>query len=289
MIPVFGLLALLHWSIFPELFNIVFPKARNIHEPVGLTHGANYYNMLVLRATFAEFGVAPFILLILEAITAALVLFFGYRLARRFALIWSGRFWAHERNPTILLLRSFADDLTSIRPTSILKRLGMIRIRLEEAIARELFHYGTLLAVGQPGERLPKLGAYRIYLDDETWQHTVLGYINSSSFVVVIGGTTEWVRWEIEQVVNSPCRSKLIYVLPPGEIAQRLSRLSLFCDALRLTPTDRSEVEAHANQILAISTLDDGRLCLCTGTPKHQSDYQLAAQMGMLVKVVQSI
>ncbi len=282
MLPVLGLLALLHGQVYPELQRLLFP-ATKIDEEIGLTNDRGLIQLLVLAA-YTNYGAAPFAMAVLPVIIDAALLVVGYRFARRTALALSGRFWTADRAPNILLLRSFSDDLVSVRPTSIFKRLGMVKMRLEEALGRVLLQRGTLIAIGQPGERLPKLGAYRLYLDDESWQPTVLGYMNSSAFVVVIGGTTKWVRWELEQIINSPNRSKLIYVLPPAELAQRLVRLELLSDALGLSLSERSVIEEHADRILAISTLKDGRVCLCTGFPRHESDFQIAAYIAMLAK-----
>jgi hypothetical protein len=66
---------------------------------------------------------------------------------------------ADERAP-IVLLRSFQDDAKSVKRRSVLARLlfwGFSgRVRLEQAIAGELARFGPFVAIGQPGERLPR-------------------------------------------------------------------------------------------------------------------------------------
>ncbi len=283
MLPTLGVIVFLHWQGYPEAQRFLFP-ATMVAEDIGLTADRGLIQLLVL-ATYTNYGIWPYAMALIPNIIDAALLLSGYRIARRVALVYSGRFWSSDRMPGILLLRSFSDDFVSVWPTSVLKRLAMGRLRLEEALGKNLFRHGNLIAIGQPGERLPKLGAYRIYLDDETWQRTVLAHMDACSLLVVIGGTSKWVRWELEQIGGSPNRSKLIYVLPPGDLSDRLARLALFGDALHLSSVERVAIEENAERILAIATFDDDRLFLCTGLPRHESDFQLATDLAIVAKV----
>src|SRR5262249_32101397 len=96
---------------------------------------------------------------------------------------------ADERAP-IVLLRSFQDDEKSVKRRSVLARLlfwGFGRhIRLEQAIAGELSRFGPFVAIGEPGERLPDLGAARAYFSDDEWQAAVLDWIGRARTIVVI-------------------------------------------------------------------------------------------------------
>lgn len=284
MLPVLGLLALLHWKGYPEAQRFLFP-ATKIDDDIGLTPDPGLIQLLVL-ASYSNYGPAFFAAAAVPLAVNAAIVLIGYRVARRIALALSGRFWSADRLPGILLLRSFSDDGVSVRPTGVFKRLTMGGVRLEEALGRELFRRGTLIAIGQPGERLPKLGAYRFYADDETWQPAVLAHMDTSAFVVVIGGTTRWVRWELEQIAASPNRSKLIYVLPPGDETERRARLALLVETLAPAHSARAAINDNVDRILAIATLADGGLCLCTGRPRHESDFQMATYMAMIAKVL---
>ena len=96
----------------------------------------------------------------------ALLLQLGRKLSRPDAAILLA---ADERAP-IVLLRAFQDDEKSVKRRSVLARLLFWgfggRIRLEEAIAGELSRFGPFVAIGEPGERLPDLGAARAYFSE---------------------------------------------------------------------------------------------------------------------------
>ena len=223
------------------------------------------------------------------AITATLladvlVLVFGLRLARRLALRWSGRYWENDEAPPILLLRSFADDEAKVRPSNFLRIISFRKLRLEEALAKELARRGTLVAIGQPGERLPKLGAHRLYFSDADWQTAVQNYIEKSAFVVVIGGVTPWVRWELEQIVRAQHQNKLIFVVPPGSLAEKTKRLAVLSDVLGLSRTQQDEINGNAERLMTLSILGSGRVLACLGNQKRQNDFELASYFAMLAK-----
>lgn len=77
----------------------------------------------------------------------------------------------------VLLLRAFADDEESVLPKGVLARLQRRRSRLEEAVGIQLERLGPYVAIGMPSERLPQLGARRVYFSDEEWQSAVLRWI----------------------------------------------------------------------------------------------------------------
>src|SRR5262249_17876664 len=66
-------------------------------------------------------------------------------------------------NPPVLLLRSFTDDVAGIPPNMLIPRWFRRRKRLEETIGEQLTGAGPFVAIGRPGERLPQLGASRLY------------------------------------------------------------------------------------------------------------------------------
>jgi hypothetical protein len=142
---------------------------------------------------------------------------------------------ADERAP-IVLLRSFQDDEKSVKRRNVLARLLFWgfggRIRLEQAIAGELSRFGPFVAIGEPGERLPDLGAARAYFSNDEWQAAVLDWIGRARTIVIIGGMTRWVTWELRQVIASGKLDHLVLLLPPDTPAGRASRWQLIAEAL---------------------------------------------------------
>jgi hypothetical protein len=142
---------------------------------------------------------------------------------------------ADERAP-IVLLRSFQDDEKKVKRRSVLARLLFWgfggRIRLEQAIAGELSRFGPFVAIGEPGERLPDLGAARAYFSDDEWQAAVLDWIGRARTIVIIGGMTRWVTWELQQVIASGKLDRLVLLLPPDTPDGRAARWQLIAEAL---------------------------------------------------------
>jgi hypothetical protein len=99
---------------------------------------------------------------------------------------------ARDQRPPILYLRTFDDDNEESRnPDSG----GMIFGTYEERLIRAMRRYGPVVAIGRPGERLPPLGAARMYADAD-WKRTVSELAAKARLVVLRPAATEAVLWE---------------------------------------------------------------------------------------------
>ena len=105
-------------------------------------------------------------------------------------------------------------------------------IRLEAAIAKELSALGPLVAIGQPGEHLPPLGAARGYYADEDWQGAVLGWTARARMVALIAGRTEGVVWELRQLIAGGHLDKVLMLFPPDSSAGKAERWQVVADCL---------------------------------------------------------
>lgn len=77
---------------------------------------------------------------------------------------------------------------------------------------------GPVVAIGKPGERLPELGAARVYVPDDQWRGVVTTWMSEAALVVFRAGETEGLWWEIEQALaRCPRRRILIIELGPSE------------------------------------------------------------------------
>ncbi len=194
-------------------------------------------------ARLAESALDALAPLIFTLPVSAILIYVGRRLSQPNA---SRLLQIDERSP-ILLLRSFADDAKQIRAKGLAMRvlfLGMLgRKRLEAAIADELSRLGPFIAIGQPGERLPRLGAARAYFSDDEWQSAVIDWISRARLIVMIAGRTPWVQWELRQIVRAGQLGKLLLLLPPGPAEDRRHRIELICEAL----DDRRLASADVN------------------------------------------
>ena len=193
---------------------------------------------------------------------------------------------ADERAP-IVLLRSFRDDEKAVKRRNVLARLLFWgfggRIRLEEAIAEELSRFGPFVAIGEPGERLPDLGAARAYFSDGEWQAAVIDWIERARTIVIIGGTTRWVTRELQQVVASGKLHHLVLLLPPDTPAGKAARWQLIAEALSGSHW-RAALEgidtAHAIALCQKPGTSDEIITFSSTSPR-QVDYEMAIRLAV--------
>jgi hypothetical protein len=110
-------------------------------------------------------------------------------------------------------LRSFADDRN---PTAAeIPTVGQFAVALpnpteEEDIAHALGAIGPVLAIGNPSEKLPTLGAARLYVTSERWQDVVLKLVTSAKLVVLRSAATRGLAWEVEKVVRHVAPERIL-------------------------------------------------------------------------------
>jgi len=128
----------------------------------------------------------------------------------------------------VLYLRPFEDDQRQtamqehVLPGAAGGVMGFVLSKrsAEEQIADALRPVGPLIAVGAPGERLPHVGAVRMYLPkepNEGWQEPVRQLMRRSRLTVLTLGTSEGTMWELAQALLSLPRSDSFSSSPPWE------------------------------------------------------------------------
>lgn len=89
-----------------------------------------------------------------------------------------------DRRPPIVYLRSFKSDAALVTGD-------------EEILARIFSEVGPFVAIGQPGEKLPPLGASRFYVADDDWKAFVTDLLQRCRLAVVVTGSTPGLGWEM--------------------------------------------------------------------------------------------
>ena len=77
------------------------------------------------------------------------------------------------------------------------------------------------IALGRAGEKLPEVGAAKLYVADADWQPKVLEWLKKARLVVVQAGVTPGLRWEIGQMVKRLSPAKLLVILPDTDAQYR--------------------------------------------------------------------
>jgi hypothetical protein len=181
--------------------------------------------------------------------------------------------------PPVLLLRSFTDDVDVIPSNLLIQRLFWRRKRLEEIIGEQLTRAGPFVAIGKPGERLPQLGANRLYLGDSEWQTVVQSYISRSDLIIVIAGKTHWVRWELANVLGRDRIAGLLIVFPRITEADRNERWQnlkpAFCDTSWSAAVERVDIA----RALAMFIAADRGIVVVKSRNANESDYETALRV----------
>lgn len=167
-----------------------------------------------------------------------LILLVGYQLhtaARRRAALDAATVRAQDTRPWLLYLRSFADDDVRVFAhgsprRSFFERVLRRRERLEGVLAWHLWRFGPVIGVGQPSERLPRLGSARVYLSDIEWQEQMAERIAAARAIVVVLGRTEGLAWELETIERLGAGDRTIIVVPPLDRREIERRWEAFND-----------------------------------------------------------
>jgi hypothetical protein len=80
----------------------------------------------------------------------------------------------------------------------------------EEQLAATVAPIGPMVAIGRPGERLPKPGAVRAYAGDEEWREVVDNWLSISRLVILRAGATEGLWWEIKRAFTVVGPDKIV-------------------------------------------------------------------------------
>lgn len=185
-------------SIFGALFFIAgFSRIRTIFSPLGTTDPL-WYRVLTVGAI---------------AMAGAVSLLGGRRLrrrGRRHSVPVLRTMADAKHSPYVLYLRPFTSDVTGAtmpHAFSRFQRVGGSLVNtstrtVEERISRSFGSLGRVIAVGQPDETLPLLGAARLYLPLNGWQPTVASLIDDARLVLLAAGTSEGTLWELRQCLR---------------------------------------------------------------------------------------
>jgi hypothetical protein len=137
-----------------------------------------------------------------------------------YGLLWGRKFFqkpankvlSEDKRPPVIYLRSFKDDEKAAAP--IVAQYMPVFFTEEEYLVDALNDFGPCVAIGQPSEKLPDLGAARMYLDDDEWQDKVRELLASSSLVVLRAGDTPNFFWEVEQSAKIIKPKNIIILIP---------------------------------------------------------------------------
>jgi hypothetical protein len=135
----------------------------------------------------------------------------------------------------VLYLRSFSADagLTDAQDDNPLwALLGSPRLETaERSLAAAVGDVGPVVAIGRPRERVPPLGAARMYVGDE-WQEVVSRLVEASRLVLLRAGTSEGFLWELQYLVEHCDHRKVVVFIPKNYRGKRYRRFRDFAQGV---------------------------------------------------------
>jgi hypothetical protein len=234
-------------------------------------------------------ALADIVQIILTVVLAVVIMRFFWRLV----VADARRLLEDPGYRPIVFLRSFSDDAATVTSKRLFDRLAWRRRRLEEIAVSALAPLGAAIAIGKPGERLPKLGAVRAYYPDEEWQAAVLEWMRRAQLIVLVGGASHWTLWELRQVMDLGNHGKLVLVLPPDpDAGAREARWAALAKTVAGTPWEGELRALEPTGVLATVFKPDGRLLPIGGDARLQVDYEVALRLAvveLLAPVAQSV
>jgi hypothetical protein len=137
---------------------------------------------------------------------------------RRMRVRGAERALAEDERAPIVYLRPFDADSAEIATRwSSRQRIspfGGVEKTYEERLARSLREVGPFVAIGDPTERLPQLGAARLYAADEEWQRNVDDLTARAGVILLHAGESQGLAWEVRHVIALDAPERLILSLP---------------------------------------------------------------------------
>ncbi|MBI4348796.1 MAG: zf-TFIIB domain-containing protein [Elusimicrobia bacterium] len=125
-----------------------------------------------------------------------------------------------DPRPPIVYLRSFADDETAVKAPQLKDHLVLSTLlevgegTEEEQIATLLGSLGPFVAIGDPSDELPDLGAARLYVDHADWQAKVEELLRRCALVVLRAASTPGFMWEVQRSFELLRPNQVLILIP---------------------------------------------------------------------------
>lgn len=150
------------------------------------------------------------------------------------------------RSP-ILYLRSFdSDKIAENQP-------GLNFKTEEEHLAQLVDSIGPFVAIGNPDQSLPELGAQRLYVKNEHWQNEVLSLMDKAKIVIFRLGSTDGLVWELEAAVKKIQPEQMVILIPKGNNPRRAALKTIKKIVPKQMPKDLNFDDSDAFVVSSLS------------------------------------
>lgn len=202
---IFGLAVALVLSVF--VIQIPFGMLEEPEIPVVIEGSAEYYDAI---GYITGYYTGPIILLVISVVLFAFFSSLAHRLSKKKK---DTLHTSDINDPFVLYLRSFKDDRTTRKTTSLVSDLKTE----EETLVDVLSDIAPVYAIGDPTDKKMPLGASRVYVDDSHWKSTVTELMKRAVVVVLRLGETDSFWWEVETALKTIPVDRLLFIIPQNK------------------------------------------------------------------------
>jgi hypothetical protein len=183
-----------------------------------------------------------------------------------------------DRRAPVLYLRSFEDESLRALPS------GDMEDRLEIILTETLSLVGPVVAVGDPADDLPPVGAARDYFGEQ-WQQSVRQFMERARIIVAIVNTTPGVVWEVETIRRAGLLHRVVFVVPPLLGLERQVRWAEFAQHVASSMAMPAVLDVALPTALAMFVDSNDRLVVLASHERNAAAYRLAIQMAAACKL----
>jgi hypothetical protein len=193
---------------------------------------------------------------------------------RRHIKLRASELRARDPRAPVLLLRAFQDDSLALG-----RRFLGRRVTLEQVVAKETQFVGPCIAIGEPGEKLPPLGASREYLEHSDWKAVVQTLIGEAALILFYLGSGASLEWEFQTVMAAGARNRLLALTPPLRGTDAMcARWRGFAQANTTWLGAHFPLDPPADPVIALFFTEEGPV-LINGRPHQSWDYRCAIRL----------
>jgi hypothetical protein len=146
-------------------------------------------------------------------IVAMFVAGYLFRLSKRQHARTGDQVLSDREGRPVLYLRSFKEDFLTNMIDFEDRSLLASFVTEEEYLEQALRRLGPVVAIGVPGEKLPQLGAARIYVEHSEWKARVQDLMKDAILVVLRIGTTENFLWEYKEALDRVRPERIVLLI----------------------------------------------------------------------------
>ncbi len=179
----------------------------------------------------------------------------------------------------ILFLRSFSEDHSTV----IDKSRWPIAIissdpEFEEVLAKQFSTFGPFIAIGNPEDKLPPIGAARDYVEGKGWQERVEELLKDSELIIMLIGSTDSLLWEMNKIIELEAMHKLLLVFPPSlaEKSIRKDIWNVFIKNFESSTKIKLPPFGHIKNTIIIIFNEKGEIRKIDGDSFSKKEYEMA-------------